>query len=319
MSAPLRLLFLCGGRRVTLLKGFREALNARGGGRIITTDTESHPATSFVADATYQVSPCVEHEAFSHEVAQICERESVVAVLPLTCAAVAVVPALRSRVQAHVVSGDDRTIEICLDKLQTSNHFARCGVPTPAVIPTPTPEDLPLFYRLRRSEGSRSANCISTADELALAKRLEDAVFTRYLAGTEFTIDCYKDLHDNIVSIVPRERVRVRAGEVERSVIRRLPALVDGTTRVVSGLRFSGPATVQAIRVDDTFFFTEINLRYAGGVTLSISAGMASQQWLISELSGQTLTPWPDIQWGLGMSRYDEEFYYQVDESTSGD
>jgi carbamoyl-phosphate synthase large subunit len=310
----LSLLFLCGGRRVGLLEAFRQALRDRGGGRLYTTDTEARAASSFVADRCFTVAPCRNARDFALDVAQLCEQEQVSAVLPLRCDAVAAIPELRHRTSSRIIGGDDDAIRICGDKLLTACHFRATGVTTPEVVECPSAADLPLFCRPRLGEGSKGVQAIFTRQQLDCAPR-DGSVFTRFVQGTEYTFDCYKSLSGELISIVPRQRLRVRAGEVERSITRRADDLASRASAVLEPLRFVGPATVQAIVSDSEIHFTEINLRYGGGVTLSIAAGADSPRWLVAELRGETPACGP-VRWNLGMSRYDAEFYYQDD---SGD
>lgn len=309
MSGVPTLLFLCGGRRVALLRHFRDALGPYGG-RVLTTDVQAQAPASFFADATFAVPPCDDEERFCAAVAAICERERVTAVVPLNCAAVAVLPRLGELTRTTLIGGDRDAVAVATDKLRTADHFAALGIPTPPVVERPTASALPLFGRPRRAEGSRGARRVDTAAELEAARELPEVVFTRYLAGDEYTVDCYKDLTGRLRSVVPRLRLRVRAGEVERAVTRPVPELAAAVRRAVEPLRFVGPATVQAIHAGGVFHLTEINLRYAGGVTLSIAAGMTSPRWLVDELAGAPEQADAPIRWHLGMCRYDEDVYF---------
>jgi len=310
----LSLLFLCGGRRVGLLSQFRRALVDQGGGRMYTTDTEPHAATSFVADRSFAVAPCRDTERFASDVAAVCEQEAVTAVLPLRCDAVAALPALRRRTTALLIGGDDEAIRICHDKLLTAAYFRAAGLLTPEVVDHPQASDLPLFCRPRCSEGSKGVAAVLTERQLANAPRDDGHIFTRYLEGTEYSLDCYKNLGGRLVAITPRQRLRVRAGEVERSVTRRLAPLCEQARAALEPLCFVGPATIQALVVDGENYFTEINLRYGGGVTLSIAAGADSPRWLVAELCGGRPPVPGNVRWNLAMSRYDSEFYYLLEE-----
>lgn len=314
MNSPPVLLFLCGGRRVGLLRRFRAALEPLGG-RVLTTDTEPWSAASFVAHGTYRVAPCAEAGRFREDVADLCGAEGVSAILPLTCSAVAAMPALAGHVDGVLVGGDAAAVEVATDKRRTIEHFQRAKLPTPAIVERPGDGDLPLFRRFRRSEGSRGALSILTAGDLALVRDDSDQVFTRHLSGPEYSVDCYKGLDGTLRTIVPRLRMRVRGGEVEKAVTVRDETLIALVSRAVENLRFVGPATVQAIRQEDRFYLTEINLRYAGGVTLSIEAGADTPAWLVAELAGGQAPPSPAIRWGLGMARYDEDLYFEMGET----
>lgn len=307
------LLFLCGGRRVGLLSHFRRALAESGGGQIFTTDTERHAATSFVADHTFIVAPCRDAERFASDVAALCERHDVTAVLPLRCDAVSALPAIRRRASALVVGGDEDAVRVCGDKLLTATHFRTVGLRTPEVVSEPRTDDLPLFCRPRSGEGSRGASAVLTERQLEDAPR-DGYVFTRYLRGDEYTLDCYKDLRGRLLAVTPRQRLRVRAGEVERSVTRHVPMLIEQCRAALEPLNFTGPATVQAFVSEGEAYFTEINLRYGGGVTLSVAAGADSPRWLVAELRGERPRAADGVRWNMGMSRYDAEFYYEEGE-----
>jgi len=306
------LLFLCGGRRVELLRRFRAALDAHGGGRILTTDTEEYPATSFVADRTCRVPPCSDGEAFADAIAGIVDRERIDAVLPLRCAAVATVPLLRKRLGSKVISGDDHAVAVATDKREAYRHFLASDVASAEWVEHPSPSDLPLFFRPRRSEGSAEARAVRSAEELEQLAARDDAFFVRLLQGREVTIDCYRAADGTLLSVVPRDRLRVRAGEVERSVTRRRADVIASTARVLRSLVFTGPATVQAIVLPHGVFFTEINLRYGGGVTLSFAAGHDSAAWFVNEMLGKPNPVPAEPRWDYAMTRYDQEFYFSL-------
>jgi carbamoyl-phosphate synthase large subunit len=90
--------------------------------------------------------------------------------------------------------------------------------------------------------------------------------------------------------------------------------LIEQCRAALEPLCFTGPATVQAFISEGEVYFTEINLRYGGGVTLSIAAGADSPRWLIAELQGERPKALDSFRWNLGMSRYDAEFYYEAGE-----
>src|SRR3546814_3233582 len=84
---------------------------------------------------------------------------------------------------------------------------------------------------------------------------------------------------------VPHERIRVRAGEVEKGVTRRLPQLQDLAERIAAALPGPrGALCFQAIVDDngDASVF-EINARFGGGYPLAHRAGAAFGRWLMEE------------------------------------
>ena len=81
-------------------------------------------------------------------------------------------------------------------------------IPTPAVVTDHNAHDLPLFFRYRRSEGSRGAFVVDRESLLQVVRERTDGVLTRFVEGREATVDAYRDLSGRIVSIVPRTRRR---------------------------------------------------------------------------------------------------------------
>jgi len=316
MKEMLNLLFLCGGRRVELLRRFRAALNAHGGGRLVVTDTIRHSASSFVADRCHIVPPCSDVDGFAAAIAHICRTEEISAIIPLRCAAIRALPVIRRHVATPIICGHDRSISICTDKLATAAYLAARSIPTPKVVSRPTPEDLPLFLRPRHGEGGAAGRLITTPSMLMEALAQDDAVFTRYVRGREFSVDCYWDLSHRLVGMIPRERLKVRAGEVERSVTRHAAVLTNACRDICRNLEVVGPCTIQAIESAGVYYVTEVNLRFGGGVTLSIQAGLHAPEWLVAELRGESACPTMRPRWGLAMARYDDEFYFM---DTEGD
>lgn len=293
-----------------MLRRFRDAIARAGGGRIIVADTEPTSAASLWADVAYEVPLCSDGR-FAPAIAEIVERERIDAVLPLRCAAVATAPALRALIGDRLICGSDDAADVCTDKVRTSQLFETLGVRTPQLYDDPQPDDLPLFFRRRMSEGSVGARAVATAAELEWQRQHDTGIFTTLVRGREFTMDLYKDLRGNLVSCVARERLRVRAGEVERAVIVNAPELCAMGSQVAGALQFVGPATVQAILQDDIYHFTEVNLRYGGGVTLSLQGGAPSHEWLVQELAGHGSPAFGEPDYGLAMSRYDEDLYFR--------
>ena len=69
----------------------------------------------------------------------------------------------------------------------------------------------------RVGRGSIGAFAAKTIEELAFfLDYVADPVIQEYLDGTEFTIDVLCDFTGRPISIVPRERVVIRAGVIDR-------------------------------------------------------------------------------------------------------
>ena len=207
----LNLLFLGGGRRVKLLRFFAEALKERGGGRLVTTDTELWSSTSFVADRTYQIPLFRDVSACVDAIEEIAARERIHAIIPLRCDALATIPELRRRLHATIVSGDDDATAShrqAGDKrilLAMRRRYAE-------LVDDLDHADLPLYFRPRYGQagvGVRAVHTRRALEELATG----DGVFTSYVEGREFTSDGDKGQDGPVGSGRPSRRLRFAAAK----------------------------------------------------------------------------------------------------------
>ncbi len=165
------------------------------------------------------------------------------------------------------------------DKLASFHLFRERGIPTPE---TWSPEDIPhdvfpLVVKPRSDSGSRGVFVAQTlAQARALAEYVGDAVVQPRIPGREYTVDAVGDLEGRVAALVPRERLRVRAGVAVASRTVRDPELLALARRAADVVGFRGPGCVQIIREQGSgrLFVIEANSRLGGGVLASVAAGL---------------------------------------------
>src|SRR5262249_35304098 len=131
----------------------------------------------------------------------------------------AAVPAFAA-IGARVAVSSVEAIAASNDKYRTSRTLAANGI---AAAATFLPSELsasqrfPLFVKPRFGRGSVGAFAIRTARDLAFfLDYVADPIVQEFLDGPEFTIDMLCDFSGRPLSVVPRERVVVRAGVTDR-------------------------------------------------------------------------------------------------------
>src|SRR5262249_27317232 len=112
------------------------------------------------------------------------------------------------------------TTAICDDKQRTCDHLLAHGI---AAARTCRPADVPanvacaLFAKPRSGRGGGGAHTAKSPREREFcASHVPDAVVQEYLEGPEFTIDVLCGFDGALLSVVPRERVVIRAGVIDR-------------------------------------------------------------------------------------------------------
>jgi len=289
-------LITAGSRRVPLVQAFQRALALRGGGRVIVTDVNALSPAVYAADAAFRV-PLASDPGYIHEILTIASAERVGLVvptiddeLPLFSAAIPQFEAAGARVAVSPLS----TTLLCNDKYATCCALAQKGIAAarsflPGMLTSPS---FPLFVKPRSGRGGVSAFPIRDQRELDFfLSYVEDPLIQDYLAGPEFTIDMLCDFAGRPLAIVPRERVVIRAGVIDRGRTVKDPSLIALAEACAAALPFAGAVNVQCRVVDGRPVVFEINPRFSGGIPLTIEAGADFPAMLVRLAAGQRVAP----------------------------
>ena len=189
-----------------------------------------------------------------------------------------------------MISAPDK-IRICRDKNNTSQFFVECGLHAP--MPVNNWKDyksgFPAFIKPKDGSSSINAFKVENEEELEVyAGQVEDYIVQPFVSGHEYTIDIFCDWNGNPFSIVPRERLQVRAGEVLKTQICMDQTMIEESKKLCSAFKPCGPMTVQLIRDDEGIdWYIEINPRFGGGAPLSMKAGARSAEAILKLMDGE--------------------------------
>ena len=220
--------------------------------------------------------------------------------------------------------GDEASVTLCRDKARTNAMMKEMGL---ASIHTCTLNEFrqdqfyPCFVKPVRGSASVGTGVIHDKRELHahIATFGELLIVQEYVPGQEYTIDVYRSRQQKILCVVPRQRLVVRSGEVEKGITIKNDMLIEAT--IALGSKLGGLWGVYCCQCrrdpDGTPRFFEINPRFGGGAPLSIAAGANLPLYLIQEVLGLPITAeigkFTDR---LLMLRYDEALFMQVDDAT---
>ncbi len=94
-----------------------------------------------------------------------------------------------------------------------------------------------------------------------------------------------------MVSVVPRERVVIRAGVIDRGRTSNDPALIDLALACAAAIPFAGAVNIQCRVVNGRPVVFEINPRFSGGIPLTIAAGADFPRMLLDLAAGRPVAP----------------------------
>jgi carbamoyl-phosphate synthase large subunit len=292
------ILLTAGSRRVPLVQAFRSALKSVGAiGSVIVTDVNPLSPAVHVADRSYRV-PLATDPDYVNELLAICEAEHVRLAVPTIDDELPVFAAAREAFRAIGVMtacSTETTATLCNDKYTTCRHLSAAGVPAArSFLPAQLTDgmDLPLFIKPRVGRGAIGAFPVRTPEELDFFLHyVETPIVQEYLSGPEYTIDVLCDFEGRPLSIVPRERVVIRAGVIDRGRTVNDPRLIALAEAACKAIPFVGPINIQARMRGDQPVIFEINPRFSGGIPLTIQSGADFPAMLLKMAMGRKLQP----------------------------
>ncbi len=233
------------GRRVELLRGFRQALDDLGlDGRVVATDQSWYSSARHSADAGYDVPACSD-PAFVPRLVELCAEERVDLVVPTIDPELPVLAAASAELAAvgtTVAVSAPAVVAIAADKVATHDWLVAHDFPTVRQATVATVRDdpaswpFPLMVKPRFGSAAHGVAVVNDTAELDVAARVGEVVVQTVAAGREHTIDVLVDRTGACVCAVPRRRIEVRAGEVSKAITVRSPTLEQLAADVCAAL-----------------------------------------------------------------------------------
>jgi len=314
----LNLLFLAPHWRVSLIRAFQTAKARMGvSGKLVAADSDPLAASLKVADAAHPL-PLFEDPTCGNKLIDICHREAIHSILPMTNKAIDFLNRHRHDFEQDNLLAylqDSGTIAICHDKQKLAQFFASEGIPCPV---SGSAEmfaergEFPLIAKPKHGEGGKDNFIIEGQCDLEFyAQKYSDHILQNFIPGTEYTVDWFSDKSGKPILIVPRQRLAIRGGEVMVSRICMDPAIIELVRRVGLRLKLRGPANLQGILAGDgQFLLTDVNLRFGSGASHTIAVGGNMPKYIYRDLSGEAdLIEAPSIQDGNVMTRFHDAFF----------
>lgn len=313
----MNVLITSAGQRVSLVKAFQEELKSRSReAKVLTVDLNPSLAPAcHVADGYFSV-PRVSDKDYIPQLLNICLENNIQLVVPTIDTELLVLSKHKEFFKAHgitVVVSDVSLIERCRDKRLTNALFGEYGIAIPRQYEK-TNLIFPVFAKPCDGSLSKGIFVAHSEDQITDAHlNNEKLMFMEYISPSdyeEFTVDCYFDRHSKLKCVVPRKRIFIRAGEINKGVTKKNRIVSEFKQKLAYVEGAIGCLTIQVFshKVTEEILAIEINPRFGGGYPLSYFAGANYPQWLIQEYIGQQeIYYFEDWKENLLMLRYDAE------------
>lgn len=313
------ILITSAGKRVALTRYFKETLNRfYPDAKVFTTDMNPEMAPAgYVSDGCFKV-PRVIDDSYPDLLLEICDKHSigmVIATIDTELLILADLKEVFANSGVNVIVSDRSFVELCRDKRNTGSFFESHSIRVPREVDKYHPT-FPLFAKPYDGSLSTNLHYIKTAADLT-PEILNDPklLFMEYVDKSvykEFTVDMYYGKDNRVKCIVPRERIEIRAGEINkgRAVKNEIMCFLKDKLGYIEGC--VGCICVQLFfnPVDHDIVGIEINPRFGGGYPLTYMAGGNFPELLIKEYFLNENVEYSD-KWtdGMLMLRYDDAIY----------
>ncbi len=314
----MNILITSAGRRVSLVRAFQNELKkVHPEAKVIAADANPKLSAACHAADDYFEVPRLDHPNYIEALLEKAKEHKIALIIPTIDTELLILAKSKKMlkkfgIQTLVASQD--FIEKCRNKRVIHDFFTENNV---AIAKEYSKDNykLPLF--IKPLDGSRSVDTflIRTKEDLTdYHFSNEKLMFLEYIDHTlydEYTCDLYYDKNHNLKCAVPRKRIEVRDGEVNKALtsnnalvayIRKNLSFIDGAVGCLTAQFFMHIS-------EEKIYGIEINPRFGGGYPLSYLAGANFPKWIIAEyfFDEQITDKFDSWEDNLLMIRYDDE------------
>lgn len=294
----MNILVLSAGTRNKVVQYFKKAVGETG--RVIATDCSNLAPAVYEADAFYLV-PRITAPGYLERILEICVEEKIDGVFSLIDPELSLLARERDKFlvvgTTPIVSPYD-LVETCFDKYRMFQMLKEMGIPTGLcyVEKESFYRDLkagkisyPVFVKPVKGSASLNINKVSSDDEIEVLFDLyDDLMIQEFMNGQEYGADVYIDmLSGRCTSIFVKKKIKMRAGETDKSVSVKIPELFDMLQKFVEKCGFCGMIDIDIFEIGGTFYISEVNPRFGGGYPHAYACGVNMPMQVLNNLAGK--------------------------------
>ena len=290
-------LILAAGTRNKIVQYFKKTF--AGIGTIVATDANALGPAIYDADKFYIVPP-ISEPGYIDGILEICKKEQISGVLSLIDPELSLLAENAERFKAvgtTVIGSSYALCEMALDKMQMyrwlTEHGYRCArswMDKEAFYKAVDQGEVsyPVFVKPYRGSASISVSKVYDRETIeVLFAHEKDLMIQEFLNGQEIGADVYIDLiSGEVVSIFTKKKIKMRAGETDKAVSFKDPALFDLIERFVKEAGYRGQIDIDIFEIGGNYYISEVNPRFGGGYPHAYEAGCNHIELILNNLKG---------------------------------
>lgn len=311
------ILITSAGQRVKLTQIFMESVQTlKLDSKVFTADLNPRLAPAcYISDKTFSVCRCTD-ASYIDQLYELCIKNKINIIIPTIDTELKILSENKDTFQKDgifIIVPDSYFISICRDKRKTYKYMESIDIPMPKLIDLNNPH-FPMFAKPYDGSLSTNIHVIQSGEDLT-TEILNDPklIFMDYIDKEEFkefTVDMYYGRDNKVKEIVPRERLKIRAGEINKGITRKnyIVNFLKERMGMIPGV--VGCLCLQLFyrESDNQIYGIEINPRFGGGYPLTYHAKANYPEYILREFLLNEKIEYTDA-WidNTLMLRYDQE------------
>lgn len=318
MGNDLNILILSCGTRNKIVQYFKKELGSNG--LVIATDCSDLAPALYEADKHFIV-PRMGDEGYLDVILSICNENNIKAVLSLIDPELSL---LAEHKQAFLDIGtmpiisDSNVVDMCFDKYKMFEFLVQNGFQTvksyvdkeqfymdveAGII------NYPVFVKPVKGSASINISKVTSKEEIELLfSRFDNLMIQEFMDGTEYGADVYIDMiSGDPVAIFTKEKLKMRAGETDKSVSIKDNQLFELIKKFVKVIGFKGIIDIDIFKVKGEYYISEVNPRFGGGYPHAYESGVNIPEMIINNINGNmNLDVIGEYEEGINMMKFNE-------------
>lgn len=293
----MNILILSAGTRNKVVQYFKKELVGKG--KVIATDCSNLAPAIYEADKYYTV-PRITANNYIDIILDICKKENIDTLISLIDPELSLISKnieLFREIGVNPIISDYDKVEMCFDKYEMYKFLINNNFKTPKsyIDKEKFLEDLekgeitfPVFVKPVRGSASININKINNKEELdVIWKQADNLIIQEFMNGQEYGSDVYIDMLSNEpVAIFTKKKIKMRAGETDKSVSVKDETLFNLIKDFVKKAGFKGIIDIDIFEIDGEYYISEVNPRFGGGYPHAYECNVNVPKMIINNING---------------------------------
>lgn len=293
----MNILITSAGSRNKIVQYFKREIKENG--KVIATDMSNLAPAIYDADKFYLV-PRIDHKDYIETLLDICKKEKIDCIFALIDPELSLIAKNKNKfleIGATPLISNYNAVELAFNKYEMYKYLTKKNVKTPKTYIDKKEfyNDLdnskikfPVFVKPVTGSASINISKVNSQEEIELLFSLyDDLIMQEYMDGQEIGADVYIDpISKKVVSIFTKEKIKMRAGETDKSRSFKDEKLFNLITTTVEEIGYEYMIDMDIFKINNEYYISEINPRFGGGYPHAYESGVNFPELIINSING---------------------------------